>query len=178
MKAFSHPDHQEQAPTALNAALENTLIVAQNEYRHVAQVVTELGDIPNVMCHIGELNQVFLNLIVNAAHAIDDVVEHTGDRGTISIRTVLEDRDTVLITIADTGGGIPEAIHDRVFDPFFTTKDVGRGTGQGLALARTAIVDHHGGTISFESRPGAGTTFFVRIPVHGHRVAAAVAAAG
>ncbi|HET7499723.1 MAG TPA: AAA family ATPase [Kofleriaceae bacterium] len=173
MKAFSHPDHTEQAATALNAAIENTLVVAHNEYRDLADIVVELGDIPHVVCHIGELNQVFLNLIVNAAHAIGDVRRQTGERGTITIRTLREDDDTVLVTVSDTGGGIPEAIRERVFDPFFTTKDVGRGTGQGLALARTAIVDRHGGSISFESRPGAGTTFFVRLPIHGRAVAAA-----
>jgi predicted ATPase/signal transduction histidine kinase len=167
MKAFSHPDYKEQAPIALNAALETTLIVAQNEYHDVADVVLELGDIPAITCHAGELNQVFLNLIVNAAHAIGDVVRHTGDRGTITVRTALEGDDTVLVTVADTGAGIPDAIRDRVFDPFFTTKDVGHGTGQGLALARTAIVDRHGGSIQFESRPGAGTTFFVRLPIRG-----------
>ncbi|HEY0986511.1 MAG TPA: ATP-binding protein, partial [Kofleriaceae bacterium] len=176
MKAFSHPDHREQQPTALNAALENTLVVAHNEYHHVADVVTEFGDLPNVMCHIGELNQVFLNLIINAAHAIEDVGKHTGDRGTISITTTVED-DTAVIAIADTGGGIPDAIRDRVFDPFFTTKDVGRGTGQGLALARTAIVDRHGGSISFETRPGEGTTFFVRLPIHGRAEPSQAAAA-
>jgi K+-sensing histidine kinase KdpD len=102
---------------------------------------------------------------------LDDVVKCTGERGTISIRTVAEGDDTVLITIADTGTGIDDAIRDRVFDPFFTTKEVGRGTGQGLALARTAIVDRHRGSISFESQPGAGTTFFVRLPIHGHLAA-------
>jgi len=177
MKAFSHPDHKEQVPTALNAALENTLVVAHNEYCGVADIVTELGDIPNVVCHIGELNQVFLNLIVNAAHAISDVVKQAGGRGKIAIRTQLDGDDTVLITIADTGAGIPEAIRDRVFDPFFTTKDVGRGTGQGLALARTAIVDRHGGSISFDTRLGEGTTFFVRLPVRGLQ-APSIAAAG
>jgi signal transduction histidine kinase len=171
MKAFSRPDHNDQTPTSLNTALENTLVVAHNEVRHIADVVTDLGDIPSVVCHAGELNQVFLNLIVNAAHAIGDVVKQTGERGTITIRTRLEGHDTILVTIADTGGGIPDAIRDRVFDPFFTTKEVGRGTGQGLALARTAIVDRHGGSLGFESRPGAGTTFFVRLPVRGLQAA-------
>jgi histidine kinase len=177
MKAFSYPDHKQQTSTSINAALENTLLVAHNEYCDVADVVTELGDIPAVVCHIGELNQVFLNLVVNAAHAISDVVHHAGGRGTITIRTGLDGDDAVLITVADTGGGIPDAIRDRVFDPFFTTKDVGRGTGQGLALARTSIVDRHGGSIHFESRPGAGTTFFVRLPVHG-RAQEQITAAG
>jgi len=168
MKAFSYPDQHDQTPTALRAAVENTLVVAQNEYRHVADVVTDLADAPEIVCHPGEINQVLLNLVVNAAHAVEDVVKHRGGRGTITIRTQREGADTVLITVSDTGDGIPDAIRDRVFDPFFTTKDVGQGTGQGLALARTAIVDRHGGTISFESRLGEGTTFFVRLPIHGH----------
>jgi signal transduction histidine kinase len=117
------------------------------------------------VCHVGELNQVFLNLVVNAAHAIEDVVHDTGRRGTISVRTCVERAGVVLVTISDTGAGIPEAIRSRVFDPFFTTKEVGRGTGQGLALARTVIVDRHGGSISFETSSGTGTTFFVRIPI-------------
>jgi histidine kinase len=177
MKTFSHPDQREQSPVALAAALENTLVVAQNEYRHIADVVTDFADIPEVVCHRGELNQVFLNLIVNAAHAIKEVVKQRGGRGAITIRTRREDADTVVIAISDTGGGIPEAIRDRVFDPFFTTKDVGHGTGQGLALARTAIVDRHGGTISFETELGQGTTFFVRLPIDGWSAARPVAAA-
>jgi signal transduction histidine kinase len=168
MKAFSYPDHREQTATALGAAIENTLMVAHSEYRHVADVVTDLAELPEVVCHPGEINQVLLNLVVNAAHAIADVVGTGGGRGTITIRTEHDTADTVLITVSDTGGGIPEAIRDRVFDPFFTTKEVGRGTGQGLALARAAIVDRHGGTIRFDSEPGAGTTFFVRLPIQGH----------
>jgi signal transduction histidine kinase len=167
MKAFSYPDRRDQSPTVLRAALENTLAVAQNEYRHVADVVTDFGDIPEVVCHPGETNQVFLNLIVNAAHAIKDVVKRHGGRGTITIRTRREDDDTVVVAISDTGGGIPDAICDRVFDPFFTTKEVGHGTGQGLTLARAAIVDRHGGTLCFETRLGEGTTFFVRLPIRG-----------
>jgi signal transduction histidine kinase len=177
MKAFSHPDHAEQAPGSINAALETTLVVAHNEYSHVADIVTELGELPSVMCHVGELNQVFLNLIINAAHAIEDVVTPTGGRGTISIRTATEGDDTVVIAITDTGGGIPDAIRHRVFDPFFTTKQVGRGTGQGLSLARAAIVDRHGGSISFDSQPGVGTTFLIRLPIHDHHMAMPVSAA-
>jgi signal transduction histidine kinase len=119
------------------------------------------------MCYVGEINQVFLNLIVNAAHAITDTVKDSGQRGAISITTRCERGDVVVVTIADTGTGIPAAIQDRVFDPFFTTKPVGKGTGQGLALARTAIVDRHAGSINFETRPGLGTTFFVRLPIRG-----------
>jgi signal transduction histidine kinase len=167
MKTFSHPDQRDQSAVALSAALENTLLVAKSEYRHIADVFTDFADVPDVVCHRGEVNQVFLNLIVNAAHAIKEIVKQRGGRGMITIRTRVESADTVLITISDTGGGIPEAIRDRVFDAFFTTKEVGLGTGQGLALARAAIVDRHGGTISFESRLGEGTTFFVRLPIRG-----------
>jgi signal transduction histidine kinase len=167
MKAFSHPGAPVQTPTSLNAALETTLVVARSEYHHIADVEMALGPIPDVVCHAGEINQVFLNLIVNAAHAIEDVVKDSGRRGTIAIATRRDRDDTVLITISDTGGGIPAMIREHVFDPFFTTKAVGKGTGQGLALARVVTVDRHGGSIQFEDRAGGGTSFFVRLPIHG-----------
>jgi signal transduction histidine kinase len=113
---------------------------------------------------VGELNQVFLNLIVNAAHAIGDVVRGTESKGLIRVRTWAEER-SVLVAISDTGGGIPEDVRDKIFEPFFTTKEVGRGTGQGLAIARNVIVEKHGGGITFETQIGHGTTFFVRLPV-------------
>lgn len=163
MKEFAHPQ-TEQAPANLNRALETTLTVARNEYKYVADVVTELGTLPDVICNASDLNQVFLNLIVNAAHAIHDAAPG-GERGTITIRTE-QDGDAVTITVADTGSGIPEHVRTRVFDPFFTTKEVGRGTGQGLAISR-AIVDKHGGTLTFETEVGRGTTFVVRLPVGG-----------
>ncbi len=166
MRLFSHPDQQEQGATDLNAGIENTLIVAHSEYRDLADLDLDLGALPHVVCHAGEVNQVLLNLIVNAAHAIHDLVGGTGRRGTIAITTRL-DGDHAEITIRDTGGGIPETIRDRVFDPFFTTKAVGRGSGQGLALARAAIVDRHGGTITFDSEVGVGTTFRIRLPILG-----------
>jgi signal transduction histidine kinase len=161
MKTFSHPDKSEQSPASLNEAIENTLVVAHNEYREVADVVTELGAIPPVTCHVGEINQVVLNLVINAAHAIED----TNRRGRITVRTYLDGADAVCIAISDTGGGVPETVRDRIFDPFFTTKVVGRGTGQGLALARTAVVDRHGGSLTFDTQLGEGTTFYVRLPV-------------
>jgi signal transduction histidine kinase len=177
MRDFGRPGQAQHEPADLNAALESTLVVAQNEFKYVADLDVDLGRLPTVVCSVSELNQVFLNLVVNAAHAIADVVKHRGGRGTITIRMYREDADTVVVMVSDTGGGIPEAIRDRVFDPFFTTKEVGHGTGQGLALARTAIVDRHGGTISFETRPGEGTTFFVRLPIHGHPAGRARSAA-
>jgi signal transduction histidine kinase len=128
--------------------------------------VTEFGDLPPVMCHAGDLNQVFLNLIINAADAIGEVVKRGGGKGTIRIKTSRE-ADLVGIDIADTGTGIPEAIRHRVFEPFFTTKDVGKGKGQGLAVARSIVVTKHGGTLTFESEVGKGTTFTIRLPING-----------
>jgi len=141
-------------------------------------VKTELGPLPAVTCHPGEVNQVILNLIVNAAHAIGDTVRGTERRGTITIRTWVEGRSAV-VAIGDTGGGIPEAIRHRVFDPFFTTKEVGRGTGQGLWIARSVVCEKHGGELTFETEAGRGTTFFIRLPIDGKRTTAgAVAARG
>ena len=165
MKAFGHPDTGHPKATDLNEAITNTITVARNETKYVSDVVAELGDLPLVTCFPGDLNQVFLNLLVNAAHAIGDVVSQNGGRGTITVST-RRDGDAAVIEVADTGGGIPAHIAERVFDPFFTTKEVGRGTGQGLALAR-AVVEKHTGTISFESEPGNGTTFIIRLPVDG-----------
>jgi PAS domain S-box-containing protein len=170
MREFAHPPTTEQHEFDLNGALRNTLIVAVNAYKYIADVTTDFGALPPVMCNGGDMNQVFINLIVNAAHAIEDHVGDSGERGTISIHTSHEG-EHVLISVQDTGGGIPPAVAGRIFDPFFTTKDVGRGTGQGLAIARTMVVERHGGTLSFESA-GAGTTFHVRLPVAGLRPAA------
>jgi PAS domain S-box-containing protein len=163
MKAFAHPDQGERATADLNAALRDTLTVATNELKYVATVETDFGDIPAVACFVSDLNQVFLNLLVNAAHAIGDVLGRSGQRGVIRVRSYLEG-SLVVVAISDTGTGIPEAVRGRIFDPFFTTKEVGKGTGQGLALARVVVVEQHGGTLTFETEMGKGTTFFVRIP--------------
>jgi signal transduction histidine kinase len=162
MREFAHPGKGRPVASDINRSLEVTLDVARNEYRYVADVVTEFGKLPLVTCRAGELNQVFLNLIVNAAHAIEESVRGTEARGTIIVRTATEG-DGVVVAISDTGAGIPAAIRDNIFEPFFTTKDVGRGSGQGLAIARS-IVEAHGGTITFETSPGEGTTFRVHIP--------------
>jgi len=163
MKDFAHPESKEKAAADLNKALLSTLIVARNELKCVADVETDLGNLPPVVCNISDLNQVFLNLLVNAAHAIGDV-KGTRKKGKIRVRTVAEGK-TVLVTITDTGCGIPEGIRTKVFDPFFTTKGVGRGTGQGLAIARSVVVERHKGTLTFESEVGKGTSFYVRLPV-------------
>jgi len=164
MKEFAHPDQAEKAPADLNHALESTLMIARNEDKYVAAVETDFGELPLVCCHLGDLNQVFLNLLVNAAHAIGDVVGASGGKGCIRIRTRSE-ADWVRIEIADTGSGIPEAARERIFEPFFTTKPVGKGSGQGLAIARAIVVGKHGGTLSFETEVGKGTTFIIRIPL-------------
>ncbi|MBK9519134.1 MAG: response regulator [Anaeromyxobacter sp.] len=163
MKEFAHPDQKEMVATDLNRALAATIEVARNEYKYVADVGTSLADLPLVCCHAGDLNQVFLNIIVNAAHAIADKVKGTEGRGYIQVATSV-DGDAVVVAISDTGGGIPEDIRQKIFEPFFTTKEVGRGTGQGLAIARN-IVEQHKGTLRFESLEGVGATFFVRLPV-------------
>ncbi|HXA35226.1 MAG TPA: ATP-binding protein, partial [Steroidobacteraceae bacterium] len=164
MKEFAHPDQAEKKFADLNQAIRSTLVIAHNEYKYVAEVQTEFGELPAVQCHLGEINQVILNLLVNAAHAISDVVKDTGALGLLTVRTRL-DGDAVEISIADTGTGIPEAARDKIFDPFFTTKEVGRGTGQGLAIAHSVIVNKHGGTLRFETECGRGTTFFIRLPI-------------
>jgi signal transduction histidine kinase len=168
MKDFSHPGTEGKKPIDVNRAIESTAIVARNEWKYVADMVTVLDPaLPLVPCKAGEFNQVILNLIINAAHAIDDVVTQTkGDKGTITINTLVEE-EWVEVRITDTGTGIPEAARDRIFDPFFTTKEVGKGTGQGLAIAHDIIVNKHGGTLTFKTELGQGTTFMIRLPLEG-----------
>jgi PAS domain S-box-containing protein len=164
LKEFGHPGVEEMAPTDLERAIVNTVAVARSEWRHVAEVRVLAGGIPPVLCHAASMNQVFLNLLVNAAHAVRDRVGDTGEKGDIEIRTAVEGTN-VHVTVRDTGTGIPEAVRARVFDPFFTTREVGRGTGQGLAIARSIVVDKHGGTLWFETECGAGTTFHLVLPL-------------
>ncbi len=166
MKEFAHPDSKEKAAADLNRAIESTLVIARNEFKYVADVKTDFGDLPQVTCHLSELNQVFLNIIVNAAQAIGERVAGTSERGLIRIRTRME-AGQVEVAISDTGGGIPDAVRQKIFEPFFTTKPVGKGTGQGLAIARSVVVEKHKGTLTFETQPGVGTTFFIRIPCEG-----------
>jgi PAS domain S-box-containing protein len=166
MKEFSHPGGDEKAPIDINHAIETTLTVARNEWKYVAEVETEFeGSLPLVPCLAGEFNQVILNLVTNAAHAISDKNGSTGQiLGKITIRTRRVE-EWAEVQIEDTGCGVPERNRSRVFELFFTTKEVGRGTGQGLALAHTIIVKKHGGQIWFQSEDGKGTTFFVRLPL-------------
>jgi signal transduction histidine kinase len=162
LKVFSHQGSAGKMPADLNAAIENTLLVAQNEYRDVATVTTRLAELPLVVCNISQLNQVFLQLIINAAHAIADAGRER--RGEITITSLAGDQ-FVEVSVRDDGCGIPEAARDRIFEQFFTTKQVGRGTGQGLALAHQIVVKGHGGTLTFATEVGRGTVFTLRLPL-------------
>jgi two-component system, NtrC family, sensor kinase len=164
MKDFSHADQHEMSQVDLNRAISSTLVIARSEYKMVADLETEFALLPSITCHGGQINQVVLNLVVNAAHAIADVVKDSGGRGKITVKTSVAD-EHVVIAISDTGGGIPEGVRARIFDPFFTTKDVGRGTGQGLSIARSVVVKGHGGSLDFETEAGKGSTFYVRLPI-------------
>ena len=166
MKEFSHPGSAEKSPADINSAIESTITVARNEWKYVAEMETDFDpDLPHVPCVIGDFNQVVLNMIVNSAHAVKDVVGDGGNgKGKIKV-TTRKEGDWAVIRISDTGAGIPQAIRSRVFDPFFTTKEVGKGTGQGLAIAHDVIVTKHGGSLTFDSEEGKGTTFVIRLPL-------------
>jgi len=165
MKEFSHPGVEEKITVDLNKALRNTATVAKNEWKYVADLEMDLDpDLPQVTCLPGEINQVFLNLIINAAQAIgEQVSKGAADKGTIRI-TSRQVENGVEIRVTDTGPGIPETIRNRIFDPFFTTKEVGKGTGQGLAISHAVIVEKHGGVIRVESGVGKGATFIIYLP--------------
>jgi len=167
MKEFSHPGTKEKVPLDLNHAIQSAITVAQNEWKYVADVETRFErTLPAVPCLPGEFNQVILNLIVNAAHAIGDRAKQGKEKkGKITVETG-RCPTGVEIRIGDTGAGIPLDVREKIFDPFFTTKEIGKGTGQGLAIARSIIVDKHEGSIYFESLPGEGTTFIIRLPYH------------
>jgi len=165
MKEFSHVDQREMARIDLNRAINSTLVIARSEYKYIAEMKTDFQDLPLVTCHGGQVNQVVLNLVVNAAHAIADKNKARGttEKGLITVTTRIENSFAV-ISIGDTGGGIPEAIRKRIFEPFFTTKEVGRGTGQGLSIAHN-VIKAHGGKLDFVTELGKGTTFNVRLPL-------------
>jgi two-component system, NtrC family, sensor kinase len=163
MKDFAYPDATEKRLADLNRAIDATLLIARNEYKYVATMDFQGGDIPEFCCNVGELSQVFLNFIVNAAHALSDAGRDT-QTGRITIRTRLVDK-WIELQFEDNGCGIPAELLGRIFDPFFTTKGVGRGSGQGLAIARSIVVDKHAGRIDVSSTPNVGTRFIVRLPV-------------
>ncbi|MEJ5358154.1 MAG: ATP-binding protein [Desulfobacterales bacterium] len=169
MKDFAHPGRREKEACDLNRIIDTTITVARNEWKYVAEVETDLDPaLPPVVCDAAEIGQVVLNLLINAAHAIEDRLrrEPAAGKGRIRIETRAA-VDRAQIRIADDGCGIPPEVRPRIFEPFFTTKEVGRGTGQGLALCHAAIVERHGGRISFDTAVGRGTTFTIEIPVGG-----------
>ena len=163
MKEFSHPGSSDKVINNINRALESTLMVCRNTWKQVSEVETHFDpDLPQILCFASELNQVFLNLIINATHAIEEAGKPGLGRITITTRT---SKDWLEVEVKDTGTGVPDAIRDRIFDPFFTTKPVGKGTGQGLAICRDVVVNKHGGRLDIESVSGEGATFTVRLPI-------------
>jgi len=166
MREFSYPNALRKEPADLNRAIESAVVVARHEWKSVAELKLELvPDLPPLVCAAGQITQVLLNLLVNAAHAIADSprVAH-GGKGLIGIRSRVE-AEHVIIEVEDNGVGIPVQVRNKIFDPFTTTKEVGRGTGQGLYIVHQAVVEGHGGEIMFQTDLGVGTTFIIRLPL-------------
>ncbi len=164
LKQFSHPGEEDKREANVNSAIENTLVVAANEIKYVAETELKLDpELPEIPCYLGELNQVFLNIIINAGHAIEATREPDDPLGRIMVETARHD-ESIEVRISDTGSGMPEEVIERIFQPFFTTKDVGKGTGQGLSIAYNIVVKRHGGSIDVKSTPGEGTTFTIFLP--------------
>jgi PAS domain S-box-containing protein len=169
MREFAHPGGDEKTAVDLNHAIQNVVTVTRNEWKYIADVTTDLEpQLPPVHGQPGELNQVFLNLLMNSVHAIQAAGSGHQNKGQITLST-RQSGGMIEVRVTDTGCGIPEAIQRRVFDPFFTTKPVGKGTGQGLAITHAVVVTRHNGAITFESQVGRGTTFIVRLPISGGR---------
>ena len=167
MKEFSHPSPSGKKNAVINSIIEKTVLISRNEWKYVANLTTDLAaDLPLIPCYADRLGQVFLNLIINAAQAIEEKLSRNPEegKGDIRISTRVVD-SSIEIRIQDTGPGIPDEICGRIFDRFFTTKEVGRGTGQGLAISHDVIAIKHGGTLTFETEEGKGTSFIVRLPV-------------
>ena len=156
LRSFSRPDQEDLQEADINECLESTLKIAWNQLKYKCQVVKEFSELPSLECRPGELNQVFLNLLVNASHAVEE-------KGTVTVKTFERD-DHIVVEIADDGCGMTEAVRERIFEPFFTTKPVGDGTGLGLAISYS-IIEKHGGSINVESEPGSGTAFSIHLPI-------------
>ncbi len=166
MKEFSHPGTHEIREIDVARVVQTTLTLCRNEWKYVAEAVTDIpDDLPPLPCHPGEISQVLLNLIVNAAHAIGERVGNSGQKGRITVAASAS-HGHIELRVSDDGAGIPEHVRDRIFEPFFTTKEVGRGTGQGLSVAYK-VAHHHGGSIGFDSTVSVGTTFWLRLPMAG-----------
>ncbi len=168
LKDFAAPGSTDQAPSDLNRAVVSTLAVARNEYKDVARVSMQLGELPPVVCRVDQINQALLNIIVNAAQAVGEQHKGTHHKGNITVRTWSEGSDA-LISVGDDGPGISSTVRERMFEPFFTTKAGGKNAGQGLAVARSILVEKHGGGLAVESELGKGSLFTLRLPVEGKR---------
>ncbi|MBS1706091.1 MAG: ATP-binding protein [Armatimonadetes bacterium] len=166
LKTYAHPDTKEMSTIDLNHAIASTLTIARNEYKYDAELIVEYGELPPVTCFVGEVNQGILNIVVNAAHAIQEVRDSHSPLGIITVRTY-RSKDNAIIEISDSGCGIPQEIIGKIFDPFFTTKEVGRGTGQGLTQVHSIFVRKLGGSVQVASVVGQGTTFRISIPIEG-----------
>jgi PAS domain S-box-containing protein len=165
LKGFAHSGTEgEKTASDINKIINNALMVSRNVYKYIAELETNLGDLPSIKVYPGDIGQVVVNLVVNAAHSIEEKKGKSQTLGKITIASFLEEKD-LIIQVSDTGKGIPDGVRERIFDPFFTTKEVGRGSGQGLAISHTIIHEKHHGEISFNSVIGEGTTFTVRIPI-------------
>lgn len=165
IKLFSHPDSADKAPESLEKLVTNTLTVSRNQWKYVAEVDADFPpDMPPVHCHAGEISQVVLNLVGNAVHAIEDKLGKSGELGRIGIAARVEGANVVL-KVADNGAGIDPKHYSKVFDLFFTTKEPGRGTGHGLSICHSIIARKHGGSLTFKSELGVGTTFIVTLPI-------------
>jgi len=164
MKEFSHPGNQDMVPTDLNSLIENAVVLSKNEWKYVAELSTDLDpSLPHLDCHPGSWRQLVLNLIVNSAHAIEPVAKASGGSGTILIRT-RRTADYLELQVEDSGIGMTAEVQERIFEPFFTTKEVGRGTGQGLAIVYDLVVNKHQGSVACSSEPGRGTVMTLRVP--------------
>lgn len=168
MKAFSYLDDSKMLQADINKCVKSAIMVTKNEWKYIAAVNSELDPkLPEICCYVSDINQMLMNLIINATHAIEKTKTDTHDQhiGSITLSTRTVDSKNIEIKITDTGCGIPKEISHKIFEPFFTTKGVGKGTGQGLSMAYSIVTEKHKGTIKFESVPGQGTTFFITLPI-------------
>ena len=166
MRTFSHPGTVEMKPADINRAIENTISLSHNEWKYIAELETSFDQtLPPVPCLLDEFNQVILNMIINASHSISEIKDESRDRGKIEVATQKVGEEWAEIRIIDSGAGIPPEYQNRIFDPFFTTKEVGKGTGQGLAISHNVIVEKHKGQLTFETEENKGTTFIIRLPL-------------
>jgi signal transduction histidine kinase len=187
LRTFSRMDEADFKAVDIHEGIDSTLMILQNRLkgrndRPDITVAKHYGDLPQIECYAGQLNQVFMNLLSNAIEAIDEQLEKNGSRPVpnatesasplascllplITIRTELTSSNHIIIRIADNGAGMPKAVRDRLFDPFFTTKPVGKGTGMGLSISYQIVTDRHHGTLSCHSSPGEGSEFVIEIPV-------------